>query len=124
MTKRQLKAAIAAARSEGPRGKYTPKLRTAVIEYCLREKTAGTTWEQLGLDLGLHSTMLHAWRKTTGRRPRGRLRAVRVVEHAASATPAATIRLELPGGGIVTGLSTGELAQLLMELRCSVCHVG
>lgn len=118
MTKRQLKAAIAAAREGNARGRYPAQLKAAIVEYSRNEHARGTSWTRVAESLELNSGQLHQWNEGGRGGRRGRLRRVVVVEPPDEVSSvAAVLQLELPGGGAVTGLSIRDVAQLLKELR-------
>ena len=117
MTKRQLKAAIAAAREGNGRGRYSAGLKAAIIKHARQEHAQGTTWTRVAKSLGLNPSQLHQW-SVGSRGRRGRLQPVVVVAPSQDAPASTTaLRLELPGGGAVTGLSLRDVAQLLEALR-------
>ena len=118
MTKRQLKAAITAAREGKGRGRYPAQVKAAIIEHCRDEHARGIPWTRVAGELGLNTSQLYQWNKGGRGGPRGRLRRVVVVAPPDELAPvAAVLRIELPGGGAVTGLSVHDVAQLLKELQ-------
>ena len=58
MTKRQLKAAIAAAREGNARGRYPAQLKAAIVEHSRREHARGSSWMTVAEALGLNASQL------------------------------------------------------------------
>ena len=116
MTKQQLRAAVATARAESKRARYSHELRTAVIEYCREGRAEGLAWSELAEAVGINRTQMQSWCRTQDG-AQSRLRAVRVVEDVGGSREAGgEIRLEF-SGGVVTGLKFTELVALVRELR-------
>ena len=111
MTKRQLQAAVEAARAGRRRARLPAELKTAVAAYCVERRAAGAPWSELSADLSVGATQLQKW---TGGARGSKLQRVRVVD-----APAETsgLCLELPGSARVTGLSVADVAALLRALQ-------
>ena len=115
MTKRQLKAAVAAARAGKRRGRFSAELKSAVVEYGGARRTAGAAWSEIADELGLGENQLSGWCRGGRGAPRAGLREVAVVPDAIA--PGAPLELALPGGAVVTGLDVDTLAAVLRALR-------
>src|SRR5688500_6119277 len=103
MTKRQLQAAVLAARAGRRRAKLPVELKAAVGAYCVERRAAGARWAELSAELSVGETQLQKWSGAGGRR-RSKLQPVQIVPAAGAAT-STTLCLELPGAAPVTGLS-------------------
>lgn len=115
MTKRQLQAAVLAARAGRRRARLSIDLKAAVGAYCAERRASGARWADLAAELSLGENQLRVWSgesSTSG----SKLRRVRVVA-APSKSASAGLCLELPGSARVTGLSVADVAALLRELR-------
>ena len=115
MTTQQLKAAVAAARAGRTRGRFSVKLKAAVVEHGRARRAAGATWREVADELGLGENQVNAWCSGGRGAPRARLQKVAVVADAAPAK--ASLTIALPGGATVTGLDVASLAALLRALR-------
>jgi hypothetical protein len=85
MTKRQLQAAVEAARAGRRRAQLPAELKTAVAAYCVERRAAGSPWSELSAELSVGATQLQKW---TGGARGSKLQRVRVVD-----APAVTLGL-------------------------------
>ena len=115
MTKRQLRAAVAACRAGKARGRFSSELKAAAVEYARTRRREGAVWRQIGDELGVGQNQLSAWSRGGRGAPGGRLREVAVVADEAPAQAAVT--MTLPDGAVVSGLDVSSLAALLRALR-------
>jgi len=117
MTRQKLKAAIERARSGGPRGHYSPDLKSAIVAYGISRREEGASWGQISQELGVGENQVGSWcRGGRGAPGGGRgLRAVSVVSDPPSRD--SEITLTLTGGEVVHGLNADSLAALLKALR-------
>lgn len=111
MTKRQLQAAVEAARAGRRRARLPAELKASVAAYCVERRAAGASWSELSAELSVGETQLQKW---TGGTRGSKLQRVRVV----GAPPTSSaLCLELPGSARVTGLSVADVAALLRALQ-------
>ena len=115
MTKRQLREAVAAARANKRRGRFSAKLKSAVVEYGAARRAAGAAWKEIADELGLGENQVSGWCRGGRGAPRVQLREVAVVPDAI--TTGGLLELALPGGAVVTGLDVDTLAAVLRALR-------
>jgi hypothetical protein len=114
MTKRELQAAVQAARSGRRRAWLDADLKVALGAYSAERRAAGVRWADLAEELGVGETQLRRWSGERSRRG-SKLQRVRVV--AAPSAASTGLCLELPGAARVTGLSVADVAALLRALQ-------
>jgi len=118
MTKRQLQAALAEARSGRKRARVSSDLKRELGAYCAQRRAAGATWSMLVAELGVGENQLRQW--SGGASRGGKLTRVRVVESLAASAASQSVGglcLELPGVARVTGLSITDVVELVKALR-------
>lgn len=115
MTRRELQAAVQAARSGRRRAWLDADLKIALGAYSAERRAAGVRWADLAAELGVGETQLRKWSGVPSRR-RSKLRPVEIIT--APSTPSiSSLCLELPGAARVTGLSVADVAALLRALQ-------
>ena len=112
MTKRQLQAAVEAARAGRRRARLPAELKASVAAYCVERRAAGAPWSELSAELSVGETQLQKW--TGSKRGGSKLQRVHVVSAPAMSS---SLCLELPGSARVTGLSVADVAELLRALQ-------
>jgi hypothetical protein len=100
-----------ARRRIGGRRGFGADVRGAAVALSAAWRDAGGSQRELSRRLGLSNETLASWC-----REGGRVLAVEVVDDAADPS-ADAVRVELPGGVVVTGLSIEAIAELSRRLR-------
>lgn len=109
----ELKRAInRAPRNERGRRTYGKPLRKRILEATLAELDKGRPLTQVAAELGIRNQVLSGWvRKQRGP---GAVRTVEVVDEP-TPVPNGGLRMVLPGGAVVEGLSLGDVSRLLRQ---------
>ena len=110
----ELKRAIhRSKKSASGRRRYSTALRSEIVEAARAARAGGQTVTQIAVDLDLGDQLLGTWlRKAAGPTP---IRPVEVV--ADERTPEPRLRLVLPSGAAVEGLSLDDIRQLVRSGR-------
>lgn len=102
------------------RRRYDKKLRKRLVDFARAEQAQGQPIIKIAKELGIREQVLGTWLRSE-ERP-APIRAVEVVEERPASRPVPPssprdLRLRLPGGAVVEGLSLADVAQLLREAR-------
>ena len=101
-----------APKNERGRRTYGKPLRKRIVEATLAELDKGRPLTQVAADLGIRDQVLGGWvRKHRGP---GAVRPVEVTEDLRPAKSGG-LRMVLPGGAVIEGLSLGDISSLLRQ---------
>lgn len=95
--------------NERGRRKYGRELRSRIVQIALAAKQDGTPVTQIASALGIRDQVLSGWLRKA--QDPGTVRTVEVVEDLPQAT--SQLRLRLPSGATIEGLSLDDVAKLL-----------
>jgi transposase len=113
MTKDELVRQIRLAQAGGRRARYTPALRTAVLQYASERRASRVSWRDISKELGVAAGLVQRWMSTG----QSRLVAVKVLARPPAPNPAhGGLVVHGPRGIRIEGLSASELADLIARL--------
>ena len=102
-----------APKNERGRRSYGKPLRKRIVEATLAELDKGQPLTRVAAELGIRDQVLGGWvRKHRGP---GAVRPVEVIDDSPPKAPRGCLRMVLPGGAIVEGLSLDDISSLLHQ---------
>jgi hypothetical protein len=113
MAKDELVRQIRLAQAGGKRARYTPAIRSAVLQYASERRRSRVSWHDITNELGIVASLVQRWIRAG----QSRLLPVKLVTEAAAAVPAdGRVVVHGPRGIRIEGLSVSELAALITRL--------